>query len=462
MVSAKSMGQWAGGGQQQGGGQDGGGAESQTSKQLDEYTGAYSKYILSNKSPEEKATIKRTLDQLETGLKKQGITPEDLHSVGVIVKQAARKEISKLIKDAFLQRLTTTQKSVEWAVNEKNVNNMVDFAFLNESLGGFEFGGTNLQQITDSMRTEAEEILRSVVLNEFEKDLSKNASTHGDGVHKDDVAKFVELAERIGVDVKAWTKSWEDRKWDLGLVELSQKMLNKIKDDQEQNSSMSQDQKKKKKEEKIEEIEDADVEESRKNLLLDQLRGVHTERYLNFTWATFMKTAFKFREVKGKLRKYGVTDKDMNEVKQQALGLARVKLIGLIKEAYMERVLILDESRARVKLVSRRLTKMEAKLNELGVTLGKEDVDKIKNDIEHNVYESSVIKYMGLREKVRQLGSDNNTEKEMLYLKKLIARFEKRITRENRMKEIANRNGKYVSSMVAHALNEIGDCDINV
>ncbi|MEK7376498.1 MAG: hypothetical protein AABZ57_05000, partial [Candidatus Margulisiibacteriota bacterium] len=413
---------------------------------LNEFAALSSKMLMADADPDARAAIKRRIDEVKAKLEKEGVSPEEFHGIQTMVRGQARKEIALLIKDAFLKRLTTTQKSVEWAINEKGVNNILDFAFLNESLGGFSFGGTDLQETTNNAKEKARDVLRSVVLNEFEKDVARDALNPKSTIGKDEIGKFIEIANRVGADIPKWTKSWSDRKWDLGLQELPENVINMIGKENDSRHEMGHDGKKKKKEEELDEMQAIEME---KSVLMDEARAIYTERYINFTWGTFFKTAFKLRNVSGRLKKMGLSDKEMKEIKGQALGLARIKLIGLIKEAYMERVVLIDESKARIRMVSKRLNGLEKKLTELGVTLGKDDIKKIKEETENTVYETSVFKLMNLKEKKEgQEKPDDATEKEIVYLTKLVAKLENIRSREDRMRGYEERKGRFMSSVL--------------
>ena len=417
-----------------------------TEQSINEFASLSSKMIMADGNPDARAAIKRRIDEVRAKLEKEGMTGEEFRDIQTLVRGQARKEIALLIKDAFLKRLTTPQKSIEWAINEKGINSILDFAFLNESLGGHAFGGYDLQKTTDKAKAEAEDILRSVVLNEFEKDVARDALNSKSALGKEEIGKFIELANRVGVDLPKWTRAWEDKKWDLGLQELPENVINMIGKENDAKHEMGSDGKRKQQQEEEDETARIEME---KSSLIDQARAVFTERYLNFTWATFFRTSFKLRSVTSKLKKLGFCDKEIKEIKDQALGLARIKLIALIKEAYMERVLLVDESKARIRMVSKRLNSLEGKLRELGITLGQDDIRKIKAEIESTVYESSVFKLMNLREKKEGVEKlSDSEEKELVYLVKLVKKLEGIKSREKRIKDYEANKGSFMASVL--------------
>ena len=417
---------------------------------LNEFANLSSKMLMADGNPDARAAIKRRLDEVKAKLEKEGVSPEEFHDIQTMVRGQARKEIAMLIKDAFLKRLTTPQKSIEWAINEKGVNNILDFAFLNESLGGFSFGGTDLQKTTDNAKAQAEDVLRSVILNEFEKEVMRDASNPSTRINKDEIAKFIEIANRVGADIPKWTKSWGDRKWDMGLQELPKNVINMIGKENDSKHEMGQDGKKKNKEEEIDEMPAIEME---KSLLKDEARAIYTERYINFSWGTFFKTAFKLRNVSGRLKKMGLSDKEMKEIKDQALGLARIKLIGLIKEAYMERVLLVDESKARIRMVNKRLSGMDNKLKDLGITLGKDDIDKIKTETENTVYEASLFKLLGLKEAAEASASKrSDADKEISYLTKLVNKLEGIRSRKERIRDFESKRGSFYAGILRKSI----------
>ena len=418
---------------------------------LNEFANLSSKMLMADGNPDARTTIKKRLDEVRAQLEKEGVSPEEFHDIQAMVRGQARKEIAVLIKDAFLKRLTTPQKSIEWAINEKGVNDILDFAFLNESLGGFSFGGTDLQETTNNAKEQAQDVLRSVVLNEFEKDVARDALNPRSSIGKEEIGKFIEIANRVGVDLPTWTKAWEDKKWDLGLQELPEKVINQINQEKEGRHSMADDRNKR---QQPEETDEKNRIETEKSELIDGARAIFTERYINFTWGTFFKTAFKFRAIKSKLKDLGVEGPELQKIKDQALGMARIKLISLIKEAYMERVLLVDDSKARIRMVNKRLSGLENKLKELGVTLGKDDIKKIKTETENTVYESSVSKLFTLKEN-QEAGNERPgaPDKEIAYLTKLVKKLEGIKSREERMREYESRKGAFCANALRRKID---------
>jgi len=411
--------------------------DSEGRQMLEDYESLFSKSVISQNDPNQRSQIKRRMEQLESRLMEKGMNAEQFREVGSQIRGAATQELASLMKEAFLKKLTAPTKSIEWAISEKNLNSVLNFAMTNTRMMASLGGG--LKELMDRAKQDAMDQISSTILNEFEKDLIREGVRSNQPMANKDVKSFIEMAMQAGVDVAKWSKEWENKKWDLGLQELPDNVKDKIAEEKKNLTDFGQDDQNQKQNQKKDDGPDISADD--KETLFDQFREVVATRLIDDSIKTRFDTAFTMRNINRKMKQLGIDPKDMQRIREEAKGLARLKLISLLKTAYLERVVLLAESGARVKVSSRRISKLREKLTKLGAEITEDELSKIRHEAEFMVHSSAVAKLAAIKVTESVDGHNADIEQERTYLTKLMTGIERRWQYDNMVSKSEIRKG---------------------
>ena len=128
--------------------------EGDTRKLLEQYTKLYATAAQQH-SPE----VQKEIKKLEAQLFTRGIKSIQLKNIQMSLMASMRGEIALQIKQAFMSRMLSTDEVVEMAVHTRGLNDVLDFVWTNQKLGGADFGGynTDLQGTMDRVMAETQD-----------------------------------------------------------------------------------------------------------------------------------------------------------------------------------------------------------------------------------------------------------------------------------------------------------------
>ncbi len=335
-----------------------------------DYAKTYANFVVNGSDK-----VKEKMEKMEAGLKAKGLSDKQISDLRQSSKNAVRFEITQQIKDAFLRQVLSPHKSLEHIMNSRALNQILDFAFLNEKIGGYDFGGYhgNLQGATNKVVTEVREELFDFFNDEIERELTGQVAT-GKKDYKN-VKSLIKLAEKVGFDKEAFLRSWENKIDDIGLLPVDPELLKQgtagsfSKDSRERNTGFEYSQ------------------QDEKEILINQLRVIYMQRIVSGSWQTFLTTSFRVRKLKNGLIKLGLEFKDFSNLEIEAKAMARVKLISALEDVLHERATFYDLSGPAYKLNERKIKGFLRNIEKLGRPLSEEEFfilrDKANEDMFH-------------------------------------------------------------------------------
>ncbi|MBU0501845.1 MAG: hypothetical protein KJ811_01190 [Candidatus Margulisbacteria bacterium] len=326
-----------------------------------EYLSAYSQ-MLTNGGSE----VKKTLEKLETQLlKEEGVSLKDLQGVKVKMANSVRSDVLKQIKGAYIKQVLAGGKSIEGIMAKREVSSFIDYAFMNDALGGFDFGGLDgdLQGAVNKVKAETGEELKEFVEDAISKEVMKKAMGDESAEVEKEIENLLKLGLKVGFDVGKFAAKIPQMKEELGLDPL-------ITFDFSGGEGFADGDQREKHRYQYTRQDENDI-------LIDKLRAIYLRRAVFGDVRSVLETQFKMMKLKNGLIKLGVKNFDEIEVEGQAL--AKVKLMEMLREGFEERATYAKLAGPAYKMTEKKIKTVLKNLEKVGVTLAKADVDQIRD-----------------------------------------------------------------------------------
>jgi len=373
-------------------------------KTVSEFSGAYAEYLVSGGTD-----LKKKVERLENQLKSEGFTDSQILSFKQSIKQSMRGQIAGQIKESVLKRFLSTEQTIEWVMHNNEAFKSINFAFNNEKLGGWDFGGYNdhLQGTVDRQMDEAKSQVRDFVNDQLKTSLVKKSL----GVESagKEIKELIKMGMKSGLDPDEFLANWNKVKDNLGLIPLPPEAQIK--------SSMGfSDQSKK------EETGYEYSAEEEKDLFINQLRMLYMKRALNGDYKTQLETSFKMRKLKNGLIKLGINFANFEKIEKEGKNLARVNVLEMLKDAFAERASFYELGGPAFQLNEKKLKGLYNNLTRLGVELSKYDIDSLRDQANHKMFDVARSEF----EKAIMLFKDTKNpqvEKKIFLIVKLLKRL---------------------------------------
>jgi len=333
-----------------------------------EYIGAYSQMLLNGGSE-----VKKKVDQLEKHLlQEKEVSLKDLQGVKVQVANTIRAEILQQLKQAYLKQVLAKSKSLEWLISKKETQNFIDFAFMNEKIGGYDFGGyeEHLQGAVNRVREETHRELKDFVDKELTEKVMQKAMGKESKELEKEIEGLLKLGQKVGFDVQEFVAKIPKMKDDLGLnpvidfeyVAADANMDNNSREGHRYQYTL----------------------EEEKEVLTDKLRALYLRRAVYGDVRTILETQFKMIKLKNGLIRLGV--KNFDEIEAQGKALAKVKLFEMLREAFEERATYAKLAGEAWKMTERKIKTVLKNLENLGVTLSQRELDLVRDKANEKMY----------------------------------------------------------------------------
>lgn len=363
-----------GGGNQGEKGEGGNSAVSEkTGAVLKEYSTLYSQFLMNGGSE-----LKKKIEELEVKLKESGVNPKDLLSIQNSIRKSIRSEIASQVKDLYLKRIMSNDKSVESVINNKALNDLLDTTYENKKLGGGDFGGylDDLQGTLNEKAREVGDEMRTFLKEELESKFTKK--TIFNDVPDEEIFGLLKLGAKVGFRAGEFFMGWQKTMNDIGLIPVPQSVAA-----QSAGGASSGFNNKKENQNTGYEFDTDD----QKDLMINQLRALYMLRSVKGDLRTKIETSFKIRKLKNGLVRLGVNFIDMEKIEKEGNAIARAKLLEMLKEAFYERATLYELSGPAFELIEKKIKGVLRNLENIGVKLEKIELDSIRDDANHKMYD---------------------------------------------------------------------------
>ena len=345
---------------------------------VQQYSAAYAQFALVS-SPE----AKEKLDDAKDKLKKKGFSEKEIVSLGKAVKRSFRNEFVTEIQNSFIQHMFSPKNTFQFVVTSKNLNNAFGEAIKGEKLSGIS---NDPQTINDEMKRIAEtshEEIKDFINHAVESRLMERHITGKD--NRLEVKKLVELGYKVGFNFDSFLKTWEKKKFDLGLFIMEVEKANKA----ENAGEIS-----------IGEVSAGGVndkhgyemtKDEEKELLINQLRAEYLKKAITGDPFAVFSFSPKIRKLKNGLIKLGLETEAFNRIEKEAKVLARYRTLEMLRGSFIERSTYYELAGPAYNLLNNKIKGLVSNLKSLDMNLTKEELETLRDDANRQMHDHTII-----------------------------------------------------------------------
>lgn len=376
---------------------------------MQQYSAAYAENVLAS-SPD----AKNRMDDAQDKLKKKGFSDKEMIAMERTVKRSFRREFLSDMQDSFIQHMFSPKNTFEFVVSGKRLNNSFNEAIKSEQLSGVSSDPQNVKDEMSRMGEVSREELQSFVRDAVESRLMQRHLSGED--NRQEVKKLVDLGYKVGFNFNTFLKTWEQKKFDLGLF---------ILEVQEVDRPDAQGQL------KIGEVNAGEVgdkhgyemtKDEEKELLINQLRAEYMKKALTGDPFAVFSFAPKIRKLQNGMIKLGLESDIFNRIEQEGKVLARFRTLEMLKEAMIERSTYYELSGPAYNLLKNKIKGYMSNMDRLGMPLGKDQVEMLTDDANRAMYDHTIIEIKSA-EAILENSDNPALEQKVPLMAKLIQRL---------------------------------------
>ncbi|MFH1709724.1 MAG: hypothetical protein ABH860_01465, partial [bacterium] len=376
---------------------------------MQQHSSAFAQFIVAA-SPEARERLEDARDRL----RKKGFSEKDVVSIERSVKNSARAEYASKIQDSFVHHMFSPKNTFQFIVTSKNLNNTFEEAIKNEQLSGISNDQQDIKNAMGRVAQASHEEIKDFINEAVEGKLMER---HISGKNnRNDVKKLVELGYKVGFNFESFLKTWEKKKFDLGLFVMEIENANRA----ENAGEIS-----------IGEVNAGGVndkhgyemtKDEERELLINQIRAEYLKKAITGDPFAIFTFAPKIRKLKNGLIKLGLETEDFNKIEKEAKVLARYRTLEMLKEAFLERSTYYELSGPAYNLLKNKIKGLVSNLKNLDMDLTREELDVLRDGTNRQMHDHTIIELKSAASILEN--HDNPAIKEKITLiKKLIQRL---------------------------------------
>jgi len=345
---------------------------------IQQYSAAFAQFNIMA-SPEAREKLEDTKEKL----KKKGFSEREITSLGKAVKRSFRNQFTSEIQNSFIEHMFSKKNTFQFIVTSKKLNRSFEEAIEAEKLTGIS---NDPQSINEEMKHVAEvshEEIRDFIKDAVESKLMERHLTEKD--NRDEVKKLVELGYKVGFNFENFLKTWEQKKFDLGLFVLEVEKAGRP----ENAGEIS-----------IGEVSAGGVndkhgyemtKDEERELLINQLRAEYMKRAITGDPFAVFNFTPKIRKLKNGLIKLGLETESFSRIEKEAKALARYRTLEMLRGSFIERSTYYELSGPAYGLLNNKLKGLVSNLKNLDMNLTKEELDTLRDDANRQMHDHTII-----------------------------------------------------------------------
>jgi len=351
---------------------------SEVKETVQQYSAAYAQASLVA-SPEARERLEDARDRL----KKKGFSDREITSLGKAVKRSFRNQFTSEIQSSFIQHMFSQKNTFQFVVTSKKLNYAFEEAIKGEKLSGVSNDPQSINEEVSRIADVSHDEIRDFVRDAVESKLMERHLTEKD--NRDEVKKLVELGYKVGFNFDNFLKTWEKKKFDMGLFVLEVENAGRP----ENAGEIS-----------IGEVSAGGVndkhgyemtKDEERELLINQLRAEYMKKAITGDPFAVFSFAPKIRKLKNGLIKLGLETEIFNRIEKEAKVLARYRTLEMLREAFIERSTYYELSGPAYGLLNNKLKGLVSNLKNLDMNLTKEELDTLMDDANRQMHDHTII-----------------------------------------------------------------------
>lgn len=350
----------------------------ETREAVRQYSGVFAQFVVAA-SPE----AREKLEDMKDKLKKKGVSEKEILSIERAVKKSYRTEYTSEIQDNFTKHMFSPKNSFQSVVTSRQLNNAFEDAIKAEQLSGISSDPQDVKEQMSKISQVSHAEIRDFIKDAVESRLMERHISNKNNRHE--VKKLVDLGYKVGFNFDNFLKTWEQKKFDLGLFVL-----------EIENASMAQNAG----EISIGEVSAGGVndkhgyemtKDEERELLINQLRAEYLKKAITGDPFAVFSFAPKIRKLKNGLIKLGLETDDFMKIEKEAKVLARYRTLEMLKQSFIERATYYELSGPAYGLLKNKLKGLVSNLTNLDMELSKEQLDYLRDEANRQMHDHTII-----------------------------------------------------------------------
>ena len=350
----------------------------ETREAVHQYSSVFAQFAASA-TPETKAKMEDAKDDL----RKKGVSGKDIISIEKAVKRSLKSGYTSDIQDSFTNHMFSPKNSFQFIVTSKQLNNAYEEAVKAQQLTGVSSDPQSVKEQMANIAQSSHQEIRDFVKDAVESRLMARHISGKD--NRAEVKKLVDLGHKVGFNFNTFLKTWEQKKFDLGLFVL-----------EVQNASAPQEPGKL----SIGEVSAGGVndkhgyemtKDEEKELMINQLRAEMMKRAITGDPFAVFSFSPKIRKLKNGLIKLGLETEDFMKIEKEAKALARVRTLEMLKESFIERSTYYELSGPAYGLLKNKIKGLVSNLGNLEMAISKDELDYLRDDANRIMHDHAII-----------------------------------------------------------------------
>ena len=344
---------------------------------IQQYSGAYAQFAVAA-SP----AAREKLEDAQDSLRKKGFSEREIGCLEKAVKKSFGREFSSNIQDSFIQHMFSPKNTFQFVVTSRKMNNAFKDAMASQQLSGISNDPSTVQDEMKKIVERSHEELKDFIRDAVE---SKLMERHISGIdNRKDVKKLVDLGNKVHFNFDTFLKTWQQKKFDLGLFILEIDTSNQAQN----NGEIS-----------IGEVKSGGVgdkhgyemnNDEERALLVNQLRAEMFKRALTGDPLAQFSFVPKIRKLKNGLIKLGLETEDFNRIEKEGKVLARYRTLEMLRSAFVERATYYEHSGPAWNLLKNKTKGLISNLERLDMKLTREELEVVRDDANRQMHDNAV------------------------------------------------------------------------
>lgn len=348
-------------------------SDSQRQPEVRDYLKSYSQFLVNGGSELKKKVEKQESSLVESGKIKAG----ELMKFRADIAKSVRQEVMKQVKESFQKELFA-QGKIEEMIAHNGVLKAADWAYLNEKIGGKEFGGlnTSLKGSVDEAAGQAKEEINTFMQDELSRAVAKKMIADGDeaGKAEKEINELLKVASKCGFDVNNFMQTASKMINDQGLIPIFGNDLAAQAQAGESGGGQGERQ------------QYQYSEEEEKDVLMERMRVLYMQRAISGDWRGNLDVSFKMIRTRNGLVKLGIKMDDFSRLEKEGRQLAKLKLIQMLEEGFGERASYAKLQGPAWSMTEKKIKNVLKNLSKLGIELDDKDLEAIRDKMNDKVF----------------------------------------------------------------------------
>lgn len=379
---------------------------------LKNYVSHYSEYLV-----KKGGRYKKEIIALQQQMKRKGFSQSRLEHINTFVSKKLGEDLHRRLKNTFVTLAFQYEKKVtqpEFFKTHKELNELFKYG---HETGLLQDNARNLRELKGGSEFELKNFVESELNETLVRTRLKTESM-------DQLAREFDLLNNIAsfskFDAKEFFKEFHKKLDNMGLQRFASPDPKGILDT-ESNERASREKEDGKKEESS---GDSNEDEEQVERAIEQLRALYVRRDTNKGWLDALKLTAQIKKQESRVKTLNPAV-SLEEIQKKALGLSKLKLVFMLREAYEKRATMKRHSGGEYRMLQKEFKFITEKLKTCAVPLSKSYLKEVRDSANRSIFSLIKEEYLKLEVHIEAGGGNPSLLKKCEEYKAILVRLKK-------------------------------------